>query len=314
MGLLTNIIIFGKNRSGKIVTFLLVGMGVFFLSVGVIFSFINPSVVLPKSITLVASGMEYKTVNTPDGEFEGYHLSVTQLETAITVKTEPFKTTASVHFKNNSPDFIEVTEKISSKGTAVIKLKKVTKDDFPNGIYEFHPSDTLVDVNKITIDVICGNLIAKIFVRIILTDENTRLSAHVDKINTNTNQWLPTEIVSISDFWTPYGTKISNPDYYYCLNLRFYIFGELIYSFWHNSFSDHDKFGFEDLNPYGSSGIYILGTTLTVNENTESYSPYIALPAIYTDSTFNFKIWCEFNGKYFFTDTDFPLIIELWTE
>jgi len=347
MGLFDTIIGFGKNKRGKVITFALIGFGTIFFFVGILMAALGAAVVNPSEIKLIASNMKYENNFFAGGNnLSGYHLTVTEKQTSITVKT-PSNTTASATFKVTAgPQYVSITEKVPSNGTAILELKKV------NGAYSFHdPNVPFRDLDKIVIDVNCGIRTAKIFVRVLLTPEHVELVATLDKQDEYGGWGNHVQYLDMGDYQ-------SNPKYEpekgyrnYRINTTLKIFGEPVATLedglgfigpglYNASFKATEVSAGLDDTDATFSGIKLLGN----NEEPHNTSPkrcdctkiepcfccdfictcidadFISVPAEYI--SYFFKISCTFiigegsnlQSIYFtcFTNSDFELKIRTW--
>jgi len=226
MGFFDTILGFGKNKTGKIVTFSLIGFGTLIFFVGILMTALGSAVVTPKEFKLIAPNMEYKKDFWVGGKnLTGYHLTVTEKQTSITVQTPSGTTAPATFLVSSGSNHVSITKEVPSNGTAILELKKV------NGAYNFHdPNDPLSDLNKIVIDVTFekSHQVTQIFVRVVLSPEHVELVATLDKQN-NHGEWNnPTEYFDMVDF----NPRFEPEDGFlnYRINATLKIFGDPVYT------------------------------------------------------------------------------------
>ena len=318
MGIFNKLLGLGKSKRGKVITFSFIGFGTVIFVVGTLIAAIGSSVVNPREMTLIAPNMEYRSDFFVGGRnLTGYHLTVTEKKTSITVRT-PLGTTAPATFHTNS-DLVDITPKVPSNGTAILELK--TAGD--TGLIKFHdPNDPLKDLDSIRIDVVCGSRKAVIYVRIVLAPAHINVVATLERQNVH-GEWDPAHYLDMADF-NPFRepeTGYRN----YRVNLTLRIFGEIVDTLipGHNFFFAREVFSDE----WSWSDIKLLGSSSELHKDRcRCISPdkcfcctvpcnCIDTPFIITDAdylSYFFMIAGTFDGKEYFTIPDFELIIKAW--
>jgi len=296
MGIFTNVIGFGRSKRGKIVTWSMVAFGMLFFIVGIILTSVNAPYVKADSIELKASDMPFeKTTST-----NYYALTVTRQTTFITVIPTPSNANSPAEFSTTSP-YISFQGKSSctvpSNGTAILTLERtVSTPGIPGSFYMFHKENEQSDI---IITVACGEDIKHIHVRIELKPETVRISAVLEKSpNGNDGTWAPAHEVDPDDF--------SPIKAYYRVNVKFYIFNELIYWLFNDNginTTHRGFFDYIDLSPMEYSKIDLFGKS-------GSSSGFLDIVPAFLDPQNFFTITCDFNNETYAMDHDFVIDIK----
>ena len=309
MGFIDKFLNFGNDRKGRIISWTIIIVFAIVTFVGISMTAVGASSSLISRIHLSAPNIRYLVgTDAPadqKGNYPGYHLEISSINTPITAIPAPMNNNTPIVFSTHDTRYIDIrNSRISPGGTAIITIKKI------NGMFEFTtPED---DIDKIRIDVRSGNRTEVIYVKIMLDPGKVQVSASLERnmLEPFENFFSPTTHLEMNHFInmdSPHNNPIK-----YRVRLTFSVFGEIMYDTanpGHYTFVDangntQQRFEAEEISEYSSF----------VNLIEEEYDYFIfMLPrSREEDETVRFRIWCNFNGQKFFTETEFLLNIVGW--
>jgi len=320
MGVLDKFLNFGNSRRGKLISFAIVALTLILFFIGVGMTAIGSASRPIRSLQLEAQNMRYGVVTDAQGggNFTGYHLEVSQINTPITAVTDPLSHNTPITFSTQSP-LVKIngerTAKTNAGGTVVITIQKI------GGKYEFSHPDPQTEVDKIRIDVRCGNILRPIFVRIVLKQHAVEVNSYLESnLPFIPGEWstVPTLIM---DHFKNDENPLANPQQYR-IRFEFKIFGEVIYDTVRDrnritqnedvlriktgdGENDYDYFSYTQLeeHPIAMDLFYELN-----NQH------YLRLQTVTESMQIRFRVLVNFNGVDFFTEPPFVINVDAVTK
>ncbi|MDR0462173.1 MAG: hypothetical protein LBG88_02445 [Christensenellaceae bacterium] len=329
MGAIDKFLGFGNSRKGKIISWgIACGMATIFF-IGITLTAVGSTVQPIHAFELRAAGMEWKTLSNFKSDYPGYHLNVSSINTPITALPTPTTTKNRTVFTTNS-SLIEIRNpSVEPGGTAIITLKKI------NGMYEFSepleydgaPETGIVindDIDKIYVDARCGNVMRRVYIRIILRPEDVAVSATLESnIPGFPDAWLPADNVKMEHMRSESGPgrdeenpELGNP-VQYRVRMTFSVFGEVIYDTkndkdWTYKLEDNPNTFLRFENSELSDGWSSLVDLWNLDDLSDPvYYVFIRPNSITASEDYKFKVWCNFNGQEYFTETFFLINIKV---
>jgi len=295
MGALNKLISFGNSKQGKFVSWIIVGFATFIFFMGILFATIGGGAPNINSIELDNPQMSFGTRPCPQAgpDLVGYHLDLTERETIISVTAHPIAPTVPVILSTNSQFISFASSRISPGGTAIIRMERY------QGMYMFCAPDS----RPIEITIVHGNLSTRLFVRLVLTSDNIRVTAQLEHNNRQfLNFWHLTTAVDMEHIDTRSSEYFGITGLRYRVRLTATIFGETMFDTG-SDISHFFHFGFEEIPLFGSTFDIDLF-------NTASSMFYIfTTHRIDQSDHLQYRVWFQWNGQRYLTDS--PLAFNL---